>query len=186
MGYHILGLTGMPGSGKGEICVIARELGMPVRSLGDVVRSHFNEFCSDRDPMETGLFADEERKAHGKDIWARRLVDEVDELIRNGNRIVIIDGLRSGNEMDVFKGTWGDRIKVLCVHSSPPTRYGRLRSRGRDDDPYGIDDFERRDLRELGWGLGDVIGKADIMMINEGTMEELSIEARGLFKELMD
>ncbi len=184
--YCVLGLTGMPGSGKGEICVIARELGIPVRSLGDVVRSHFNNICPDRNPMETGVFADEERNTHGKDVWARRLVDEVDELIRNGNGMVIIDGVRSGNEVDVFKEKWGDHLKVLCVHSSPATRYERLGSRGRNDDPDGIDDFKRRELRELGWGLGGVIGSADIILNNEGTMEELYLDARRLLEELME
>lgn len=183
--HVILGVTGMPGSGKGEFSNTARTMGIPVRSLGDVVRSYFSRECSGRDPLETGVYANNEREIHGKDIWARRLIEEVDSLITAGKVMVIIDGIRSFHEVERFRERWGDDLKILCVHSSPKTRFQRLTSRGRDDDPSNYDEFEERDRRELGWGLGDVIATADIMLINEGEMDSLTRISKDLVGEMI-
>ncbi|MGA1822163.1 MAG: AAA family ATPase [Thermoplasmatota archaeon] len=180
----VLALCGMPGSGKGEIAEIASELSIPILSMGDIVRERFSADCPGRAKAETGIFADEQRKAHGKDIWARRLIDRMNGIIEGGARIAIIDGLRSRYESDLFREAWGDRFKVLAVHSSPGDRYRRLLVRGRGDDPSNRDEFDERDSRELGWGLGDVISTADIMMVNDGSIEVLMDAARDLLLSL--
>jgi dephospho-CoA kinase len=181
---RIIGITGMPGSGKGEVSSIARGLGIPVRSMGDVVRGFFSDNCPNRDPMETGKFADEERKKFGKDIWALRLIQDVEGIVQGGNPTVIIDGVRSPQEVEVFRSKWGKDLSILCIHSSPETRFMRLLSRGRNDDPVMRDEFEERDRRELEWGLGDVIARADMMMINEATTEDLRKNVLELMSEV--
>ena len=185
-GSRVIGITGMPGSGKGGACIEAREIGIPVRSMGDVVRSFFASGCPGRDPKETGRFADEERKRFGKDIWALRLIEEVEELISRGEKLVIIDGVRSSFEVDVFKTRWGDGFSILSVHSSPRTRFHRLLNRGRSDDPGTREEFDERDDREIGWGLGDVIARADIMMVNESGMHELKKDFKELLEGMME
>jgi len=149
---------------------------IPLFSLGDVVRDHFSLFCKGRNPSEIGSFADSERSEHGRDIWARRLAERIDRDLEGG--IVLIDGVRSLYEVDVFRDRWGDDFKILGVHSSPGTRFARLLERGRADDPKDRADFDRRDIRELRWGLGEVISLADIMILNEGTLDDLRAKAR--------
>ena len=183
--YVILGLTGMPGSGKGELSNIAHSLGIPIRSMGDVVRAFFKINCPDRDPIETGVYANEERERFGKDIWARRLLLEVDSLLSSGETIVIIDGIRSMSEVDIFREKWGENLKIICVHSSPGTRFERLSIRGRNDDPSGYREFVERDLRELGWGVGNVIATADIMLINEGDIDNMKRESERVIREMI-
>jgi len=163
----------MPGSGKGEIARKAMKMGAPVFSMGDIVREYFARCCPGRDPQETGVYADEERNVHGKDVWARRLMERVDSIAKTELSIVVIDGLRSSHEAGLFRSHWGDDLKVLAVHSSPDTRFGRLSERGRGDDSRDRKFFDERDSRELQWGLGDVIALSDIMIINEGGLEDL-------------
>ena len=176
----VVALCGMPGSGKGEFAEIARSLNIPVYSMGDVVRDYFKEYFPNRDPAEIGGFADEERKERGDGIWARRLIEKIQR--EGGDELVIIDGLRSRHESDLFSDEWGDRFIVCAIHSSPNTRFKRLRDRGRGDDPKTRYQFNNRDIRELGWGLGDVIALADIMVLNEGTVKEI----RGKAKEMTE
>jgi dephospho-CoA kinase len=180
----IIGVTGMPGSGKGELSNFASAHGISVRSMGDVVRKFFAGSLPGEDPSQTGRFANEERNRHGKDIWAKRLVEEIDSIISQGEDIVIIDGIRSDSEVSIFKEQWGRSLKILCVHSSPETRFRRLTSRGRGDDPDSFEMFSERDQRELGWGLGDVIARADIMLINEEGVKELHQKISQILKEL--
>ncbi|MDG6226211.1 MAG: AAA family ATPase [Candidatus Thermoplasmatota archaeon] len=173
----VLGLTGMPGSGKGEITSVAQDMGVPSYSLGDVVREfHAMAPYMDR-PEDIGIFANGERESHGDDVWARRLVERID---RGLSELAIIDGVRSLFEVDVFRSEWGDDFKIISVHSSPGTRFSRLLTRGREDDPLDRSDFDARDLRELGWGIGDVIALSDIMVLNEGTAADLREKARDI------
>jgi dephospho-CoA kinase len=172
----VLGITGMPGSGKGEVTLMASEMSIPIHSLGDMVREHFRIYRYGSPPSGIGDFADSERREHGNDIWARRLTERIEA--ESGSNIILIDGVRSKYEVDVFRDRWGDRFKLLAVHSSPGTRFSRLLSRGRNDDPIDRADFDRRDERELKWGLGNVIALSDIMLLNEGTLEDLRAKAR--------
>ena len=173
----VLGLTGMPGSGKGEIASVARELRIPSYSLGDVVREfHAMIPYMDR-PEDIGFFANAERESHGDEVWARRLVDRIDQ---GPSEMVIIDGVRSLFEVEVFRSRWGDDFRILSVHSSPGTRFSRLLTRGREDDPSVRSDFDARDRRELAWGIGDVIALADITVLNEGIAMDLREKARDI------
>ncbi len=174
----ILAMCGMPGSGKGEAAMIAKGMDIPVFSMGDVVREYFAIYCHGRDPIETGIYADEERREHGKDIWAIRLMEKVDEVGRGEHDIILIDGLRSSYEVGLFRSHWGDDLRILAVHSSPGTRFRRLSERGRGDDSVDRKVFDERDSRELGWGLGEVIAMSDIMIINEGAIEDLEREIK--------
>lgn len=181
--FKVVGITGMPGSGKGEICEMIRSTGIPVRSLGDVVRAHFASTFPKKDHREIGAHANEQRKIHGEDIWASRLVEEIDGIIEDGSELVVIDGVRSPSEVAVFRNRWGDHFSIMCVHSSPTTRFERLSSRGRGDDPESRGEFDERDSRELSWGLGDVISRADIMIINEDGMADLRESFMDIWRE---
>ena len=58
------------------------------------------------------------------------------------------------------------------IHTSPRLRFERLKNRGRVDDPKNIEDFYKRDLRELSWGLGEALALSDVIIDNNGTFEE--------------
>lgn len=183
-GSYVLALCGMPGSGKGEIADIAGDLSIPILSMGDIVREMFASECPGRSESETGIFADEQRKTYGKDIWARRLIDRMNLIIRGDPKIAIIDGLRSRYESDLFREAWGDDFMVIAVHSSPKDRCERLLTRGRGDDPSAKSKFDERDRRELDWGLGEVISMADIMILNDGSRDDLRSASRDLLISL--
>lgn len=178
----VVALCGMPGSGKGEFTDNAISMDIPVFSMGDVVRETFKKQCPDSDPSETGEFADQQRREHGDDIWAKRLMDKINREAAGG--LVLIDGLRSRYESELFSTEWGDKYIVLAIHSSPSTRYNRLKNRGREDDPSSRGQFYIRDLRELKWGLGDVIALADVMVLNEGTVTDIREKGREMLELL--
>ncbi len=163
-------LTGMPGSGKEEFLKIASEEEYNIVRMGDVVRDHAREKQVENTDLGIGGFADSERKKHGDGIWAERTLERVDGYN------TIIDGVRSLEEVKRFRETISENLIITAVHASPDTRHHRLVDRGRDDAPKTRDEFEYRDNRELKWGLGRVIAKADKMIVNEGTLDELREE----------
>ena len=105
-------------------------------------------------------------------------------LIDRAGPVVLVEGIRSMDEVEAFRARYG-RAVVLAIHSSPKTRFERLRARGRSDDPGSWEEFCERDRVELSMGIGAAIALADHMIVNEGEVEELREEAKRLLEELL-
>ncbi|MEM0246285.1 MAG: AAA family ATPase [Desulfurococcaceae archaeon] len=172
-------VTGMPGSGKSIVVSVAKELGIPVYTMGDVVRDETLRMYGTITPelmVETSRLL---RERFGEDIIALRTL----ERVREDHRVVLIDGVRSLKEVELFQ-KYGD-VVIIAVHASPKTRFKRLLERKRPGDPSSYEEFTRRDLTELGFGLGHVIALADHVIINEDTPEKAREEARRILTSLV-
>lgn len=159
-------LTGMPGAGKEEFLNIAKGKGYEIVRMGDVVREQSKIADLDLEKESIGEFADREREEHHEGIWADRTLSKID------TEKTIIDGLRSADELKIFRSELEKDAPVVAIHSSPDTRFERLRERGREDAPQNREEFRERDKRELEWGLGSIIARADHMIVNEGGLSE--------------
>jgi dephospho-CoA kinase len=160
----ILLVTGMPGAGKEELLNVARSMGIPFLRMGDIVREFHQTSGAAEKGLSVGQVANGEREKHGKDIWAKRAIE------RMSGDIFLVDGCRSLDEVDSYKGL-SDQVYIIGVHASRAVRYDRLVRRGRDDAPKDMKEFDERDSRELGWGLGSVIALSDILVINDCDLE---------------
>jgi len=169
-------ITGMPGAGKEEFVQVGLSRGYAVVRMGDVVRAEAAKHAMEKDDKGVGGFAHSERQIHGLDIWAKRCVPYVTE------ERTIIDGSRGSQELSVFRKTFGDDVQLVAIHSSPHSRYPRLQARNRADAPRSWEEFQERDLRELGWGLGNLIAMADVMLVNEGTLDEFKLLVRSFLE----
>ncbi|MGQ9588108.1 MAG: AAA family ATPase [Thermoplasmata archaeon] len=175
----ILVTTGMPGSGKEEFLRCCQARGAKVIRMGDIVREKAKEFGLDSSDASVGTLANEERKRYGMDIWAKRTIPYV------GGDLVLIDGSRGPDEIRAFKHAFGEDLKVVAIHSSPKTRFDRLKARGRPDSPMTHAEFEARERRELEWGLGEIIATADYMIVNESTFADLKKEVDKLLDRIL-
>ena len=180
MAKLIILLTGMPGSGKSIIAEVARAMGIEVLSMGDVVREEVSKRKLQPTPENILRIAIELRKVHGLDIIARRIAEKLAKIEAD---VVLIDGVRGLYEVKVFE-KYGKCI-ILAIHSSPKTRYERLKKRNRPGDPKTWDEFVNRDLTELDLGIGNVIALADYVVVNEGSIEELKHSVTALFREVL-
>lgn len=165
----IVGLSGMPGSGKSIVVTIAQNLGFGIVVMGDVVREETRKMGLSLNPKNIGEIMLELRKSGGKSIIAKKCIPKINAKT---TQKVIIDGIRSLHEVDLFKKYFTD-FHLISVHSSPSTRYERLNQRGRSDDSNDHRVLVERDKRELDVGLGKVIAMADYMLINEGNVEHI-------------
>jgi len=171
---RVICLTGMPGCGKEELVKVAHERGLAVVRMGDVVREEASRRGLKFSDESVGGMAHEERVKHGFGVWAERTIPRIRD------EATVIDGIRGREELDVFRGAFGERLVVVAIHASPTVRYDRIRKRARGDDAVSWEEFLRRDDRELGWGLGEVIATADRMVVNEGGIEEMQERCRDL------
>jgi dephospho-CoA kinase len=178
----VVGVAGMPGSGKGVFRNTVQKIGYPVVIMGDVVREEVKRRNLKPTPKNLGKTMLNLRELDGPAVVAKRCIPKMEKAT---GRIVVVDGVRSLAEVEEFKKNFPNFI-LIAIHASPETRYQRLSRRKRSDDPTNWDTFMERDRRELGVGMGAVIATADHTIINEGTLAQLKTEIRRVMKELLD
>jgi dephospho-CoA kinase len=165
----VVGLAGMPGSGKSLVVDTARELGYAIVVMGDVVREETVRHGLELTPQNVGKVMLQLREEGGNTVVAQKCIPRIEAQTSSK---VLVDGLRSLYEVDAFKAHFA-KFSVVAVHASPETRFNRLFSRGRSDDPAVWEVFRERDMRELGVGLGNVIAMAELMIVNDNSVEEV-------------
>ncbi|ADG90415.1 AAA family ATPase [Thermosphaera aggregans] len=172
-------VVGMPGAGKTVVIDVARELGLKVYNMGDVVREEALKRFKAITPetmVKTSILLREE---HGPRIIALRTIEKIDRSLNT----VVIDGARSLEELEEFRRL-GETV-IIAVHASPKTRFQRLLERRRSGDPATYEEFLKRDMVELGFGVGNLIALADHMIVNESSLDELRRKAFELFSKLV-
>ncbi|AZH27033.1 AAA family ATPase [Haloplanus aerogenes] len=177
----VLGTVGLPGSGKGEAAAVAREVGVPVVTMGDVIR----EACRDRglDPAEHhGSMARALREEGGEAAIAERSLSHIRSAL-DGADAVLVDGLRAPAEVERFEEAFGDAFTIVSIEAPFETRVERLADRGRDDSDVDREALRAREERELGFGMGEVMDEADVTVENTGTLDEFRQRIRALLEE---
>lgn len=167
----VIGVTGMPGSGKSEAMQVARDRGHPVVRMGDLIWEEVERRGLPRDAGHVGQVAHALREEQGDDVWALRTVERVRDLDAD---VVMIDGIRSNREVAVFRRELGDDFVLVAIHTDAKERWQRMDRRGRADDPSGQDattGHRARDEREMGWGIARTIALADEMVVNDADLD---------------
>jgi dephospho-CoA kinase len=170
----VVGLAGMPGSGKSVVVETAVEAGYAVVVMGDVVRNETRKRGLELNPQNIGRVMLELREAGGAGVIAEKCIVEIEQA---QSAKVIVDGFRSLSEADVFRARF-PRFCLVAVHSSPETRFNRVYRRRRSDDPDGWEVFRERDMRELGVGLGGAIAMAEYLVVNEEGRDDLKAKVK--------
>jgi len=176
----VLLVTGMPGAGKSVFIEAACSLSIPVYVMGDVVREEAEKRGLAPEDKVLGKIALELRRTFGDEIIAKRISEKI---ARDRSRLIMIDGVRSLNEVEYFRKIFSNVI-IVAVHASPQTRFHRLLKRRREDDPQSWEEFVERDRRELKIGIGNVIALADVMLVNENISREAFYKL--VFKKLKE
>jgi dephospho-CoA kinase len=170
----VVGLAGMPGSGKSLVVKTAQQEGYAVVVMGDVIREEMQKRGLKPTPKNVGKVMLELREKGGNSIIADKCIPKIEQ---QKSRKVIIDGLRSPSEVDAFKAHFS-KFSLIAVHASPETRFKRLYRRRRSDDPDGWELFHEREMRELGVGLGNAIAMAEHFIINENERTDVKMKVK--------
>jgi len=178
---RVVGIVGMPGSGKSVASGVAKELGFSVVVMGDVIREEVAKRGLSPTPENVGKVMVEVRREEGPAVVAKRCIPRIQSF---SNRDVIIEGLRSLAEAHEFRRRFPD-FKLIAIHSSPKTRFHRVFRRNRSDDSADWQVFVERDLREIEVGIGSAIALADYVIINEGTLQRFKASVRKCLRVIL-
>lgn len=166
----VVGLVGMPGSGKSVVQNIFAKNGFDTFNMGDIVTKI--EFAK-RGYEKLGEGAEAEiagalRAELGENAVAIRTHEELANL--KGD--ICIAGLRSKEEADYFRKKWGDSFVLVAIRADFNTRLERMMV--RQTRPYKSEgELKSRDERESGYGLHELLESCERIVENEEGLNEL-------------
>jgi len=176
----IIAFTGKPFSGKSEAVEIAKQQDLPVIRMGDMVWDEVRNRNLPLNSETVGHIAQEMRKKFGTDYWAQKTIAKVKDF--NDSPIIVIDGIRSGEEINRFRNELSNRFLLIAITATDEIRYKRAMARGRIDDSLDIKQIQERDKREEAWGLEEVIQNADIHIPNNEDLESFRKKIKQVFQ----
>jgi len=182
--FAVIGIVGLQGSGKTEVAKVAAKLGIPCVRMGDVVWAECKRRGLEVNEANVAVVANELRQTEGLGAIGKRCVPLIEQS-GDGKKAVLVDGIRGIAEVEEFRNAFKQRFSVLAVWAGQRTRYRRIAARGREDDAASLPAFNEKDVRELGWGLGEALALADFIILNEGTLAELRKKSSELLNLLL-
>jgi dephospho-CoA kinase len=165
----ILAFVGMPASGKSVAASILGESGIKVVNMGDVIREEVVRRGLELTDANVGGVGTDLRNKDGKDAVAKRCIPKIRAADSN---FLVVDGVRSLAEVNCFKQAFDSDFTLVTIDAPLETRFARVQARKRSDDMKDIDALRVRDDRELGWGMGEAIAAADLVIENTGTLDD--------------
>ena len=183
-------MVGLPGSGKSIAAGMLKSMGFEVIELGDIWRELLKKNHVPRsDPIATREFTKMIREKYGKNVYARFAF----RRIRMKRTKIAIMGMRSTYEMFYFRRHI-KHIKVIALLAPVNVRFGRLRRRGKPEDPKILKDFKWLDTREKrGFmkakseekhGVMHLIKNADFVIANTSTLKALEKNLKNAVKHI--
>ena len=137
----IIGISGMPGSGKSIVSEIATENGAIIVSMGDIIREEAKKRGEGSKETATNL-----RKEHGQYIVSELTIKKIKKLREDGiENPIVVEGIRSHHEVEMFKENF-DNFIIVSVFANANLRFERLKQRKREDDSQDYEGFQKRDF----------------------------------------
>lgn len=180
----VLGITGMPWSGKSEAVHIAQSSGAYIIRMGDFVWEEVKKRGLPLTDKHVGYVASEMRERFGADVWAKKTLEAIQK--KNHRDFIVIDGIRSIDEVKAFKQALKKNFLLIAITASDTIRHKRAINRKRVDDSTKLAILKKRDQREISWGIKKVIDSADQTIKNETTKQEFKKMINMLLASLKD
>lgn len=176
---QVIGISGLPGSGKSLISESASRRGAIIVSMGDIIREEAKKRGETTKETATNL-----REEFGQYIVSELTIKKIEKLQSEGvENSIIVEGIRSHHEVEMFREKF-DNFIILSIFANPQIRFERLKKRQREDDSDDFNVFKTRDLTELGFGIGYVISLSDKLIINESDLDSCCKKINEYFDEI--
>jgi dephospho-CoA kinase len=150
--------------------------------MGDAIRGAVARAGLPVTDKNLGETAGTLRRERGMAAIAELCIPEIEQIAAP---VVLIDGIRGDAEVDRFRSRFSGFI-LIGVDAPFDVRLARLSARGREDDQLSRGELEERDRREISWGLGRALARADYLILNDGTLEAFGEQARQILEEIQE
>ncbi len=179
----IIGLTGKNGSGKGVIADFLVGCGFQYYSLSDVLRDEIKKSGKNITREALIEMGRSLREEHGPSALADLVLKRLD-IEKN----YVIDSIRNPAEVKALKKR--QDFFLINVEADQKTRFERVKTRARENDPSDFDKFIELENKELqnvnpaGQQLLKTAALADTSIDNNESIPDLSDKIRALILDL--
>lgn len=115
------------------------------------------------------------RVKEGKSVLAQRIISQIEQLVAEGHKQIVVDGLYSWTEYKLFKARFGETAIVVAVAAPRRLRHERLATRPvrplTDKEATAREYAEIEDIEK-----GGPIANADYTIVNNTTKEDLLVQ----------
>jgi dephospho-CoA kinase len=179
----ILTLVGMPGAGKSYCVDYLKQKGLPSVYFGGVVVDETMRRYGKVDEEHEKIVREDLRATEGKGAVATRIIAQIEQLVAQGQKQIVADGLYSWTEYKIFKEHWGNRAVIIAITAPRHLRHERLLH--RPVRPYTEAEATAREYAEIeNLEKGGPIANADYTIVNEGTPDDMIAHLDTILTEL--
>lgn len=180
----IYAFPGMAGSGKSEaIRYLQEKNGWPKVYLGAATFEKMREMGLEENQDNERMAREKLREEYGMGVYAKLALPKIKKLLES-NDIVLLESLYSWDEYKILKEEFGKNFNVIAIHTSPATRFARLKN--REERPLKTEEeLKIRDWSEIeNTDKGGPIAMADHAIINEGSRENFHGQIDKIFGDI--
>ncbi len=181
----VIAIVGMAGSGKGTVVDhICATHGAERVYFGGMVYEEVERRGLDIVADER-MVREDMRAAEGPAVLAKRAAARAQELLADGVKFVVFDGVYSWTEDKYLRETFGDDYVAVAVVNPKHIRYDRVVARQDAHRPYTRAQIQLRDIEEIeNIEKGGPIAFADYYIANAPDIPALHTQTDALLDSL--
>lgn len=187
----ILGLTGTLAAGKGSVAEIIMQNDFDHVILSSIIKEEAVNKNIEFTRANLQKLGNELREKFGNQVLAQKAVEKFQDSEKN----LIIDGIRNSGEIDFLKKYAKEshsKFYLICVDASIDLRYERTINRKSSKDFLSKEEFIEKNAIDLGLNqpsngqrVQDCIDRADIVIMNDSSYEELKKKVNEILKKIV-
>ncbi|MBQ3352722.1 dephospho-CoA kinase [Candidatus Saccharibacteria bacterium] len=173
----------MSGSGKSVAVDYLTSKGYPKVYFGGMIYKEMAKRGVERTPDSERDFREMIRETEGKDWVVRQVIDEVHDLMKAGQKRIILDGVYSWTEYKTLKHEFPGMLTFIAIVVTKKLRYKRVAA--RPDRPFNAEEIRERDRSEIeNLEKGGPIAAADYYVLNDGTVVDMEKNLQKILDEI--
>ena len=179
----IIALVGLAGSGKSTATDYLKQKGYPSVYFGGVVMKALKDENLEITPANEKKIRTKLREDFGKDVIVNKIVEQIQNLIKSGQKRIIADGLYTWTEYKILKKHFPTELKVIAL--VPPKNLRHKRISSRHERAMTLAEINDRDFNEIEvLEKGGPIAIADYFIVNKSSNLRTRLKVEKILKEI--
>ena len=181
----ILAVVGMSGSGKSVVVDYLTKRGIPKVYFGGKIYKEMERRGIERTPdgESEKKFREEIREKEGKDWVVKQVIEETKNLIKAGQKRIVLDGVYSWTEYKALKQEFPGEMVFLAIVVPKKLRYKRVGE--RPERPFNRNEIIERDRSVIeNLEKGGTIAASDFYILNDGEVAKLYSDLDEILQEM--